>query len=114
MFVAGVAAHVPGVSRWAVQAYRGSTGELVWSDYRDDEEVAAITARGDSVIAAGQQDGRAVVRAYDAATGNLLWDDMLGQNSSVAAAVDTDHRFAYWVVRRRLRRAVSLHFIWYA
>ena len=96
VFVAGVAAHVPGVSQWAVQAYRASTGELVWSDYRDDEEVAAITARGDSVIAAGQQDGRAVVRAYDAATGNLLWDDMLGQSSSVAAAVDTDHRFVYW------------------
>ena len=77
VFVAGFAVHVPGVSQWAVQAYRASTGELVWSDYRDDEEVVAITARGDSVIAAGQQDGRAVVRAYDAATGNLLWDDML-------------------------------------
>ena len=109
VFVAGFAAHVPGVSQWAVQAYRASTGELVWSDHRDDEEVAAITARGDSVVAAGQQDGRAVVRAYDAATGNLLWDDMLGQNS-FAAAVDTDHRFVYWGgVRRSLRRAVSLH-----
>jgi outer membrane protein assembly factor BamB len=95
VFVGGFAAHVPGVSQWAVHAYRASTGELVWSDYRDGEQVAAITARGDGVIAAGQQGDRAVVRAYDAATGILLWDDVLGQNS-IAAAVDTDHRFAYW------------------
>jgi hypothetical protein len=94
VFVAGIATHVPGVSQWAVHAYRASTGDLIWSDYRDNEEVAAITARGDRVIAAGQQNGRAVVRAYDAGTGNLQWED--GQSSSFASAVDADHRFAYW------------------
>jgi outer membrane protein assembly factor BamB len=95
VFVAAITTQLPGVSQWAVQAYRPSNGELVWADYRDNEQVAALTARGDSVIAAGLQGDHAVVRAYDAARGNLLWDDQLEQ-SSFAAAVDTDRRLVYW------------------
>ena len=99
VFVAGRTSHVPGAfgNEWSIHAYHAATGELLWTDNHQSEEVHAVTVRGKRVVGAGgRRDGPAIVRTYDARSGALLWSDTLGSNFSMALSVDTDGEHAYW------------------
>jgi outer membrane protein assembly factor BamB len=98
VFVAGRASLFTGSfgSTWAVQAYSADTGELLWADYREQQEVNAIVAQDERVIAVGaRQSGQAVVRAYEPSSGNILWRNAFGSSFSSANAIDTDGQLAY-------------------
>ena len=98
VFVAGRASLVPGSlgSTWAVQAYSVDTGELLWADYHEKQEVNDIVEQDGRVIAVGaREDGPAVVRAYDARSGDILWRDLFGSTFSQATTVDTNGQLAY-------------------
>ena len=99
VFVAGRVSTVPESfgNEWAVHARDAATGELLWTDHREQEEVHAITVSAKHVLAAGgREDGTAVVRAYDGESGDRSWEDTVGSSASVALAVDTGGQRAYW------------------
>jgi outer membrane protein assembly factor BamB len=94
-----------------VQAYSAETGQFLWADYHDKQEVNDIVAQDERVIAVGsRQGGPAVVRAYDVKSGDILWRVSYGGSFSEAMAVSTNGQLAY--VGGRVRSTTAEPSIW--
>lgn len=103
VYAAGRVLGASGSSDFAVFAFDGRTGDLLWQSVTDPRgrrltDVAwAVSLKGDRVFAAGTIGGVSdlLVRAYDAETGRIIWEDVVLNatnvldNKSLAVAGDT-------------------------